>query len=342
MLEACLRCQTHEIQTALTATVGIRPRLPQRGCMPRRATVPSALQSRPFSTDEAHAAGISRRALQNRVWKRIGAELYCSRAWHVDPWEVLAAWHRRSPAITFSGKTAAWMHGLDCTPTEPVEALVAVTSPLRSCFGLALRRAELRPGDVTRLRALPVTALPRTLRDLCVQWTPVEALVAIDMAVKLGLTDGAELWRYARTTMGARGSPTLRELASLSAPAESPLETRFRWLFVRSGLPRPEVQKELRAKDGRFLARVDLYYGSARLVVEIDGANHRDRQVSDLRRQNQLVAAGFVILRFTSTDLRDRPEGVVADVRAALRSVPLAPEARNPARRVETLAPEAR
>ena len=101
----------------------------------------------------------------------------------------------------------------------------------------------------------------------------------------------------------------------LAEPAESPMESRLRWSLLQAGLPKPEVQKELLDSDGRFLARADLYYPQARLVIEYDGANHRDRLVEDDRRQNALVTAGFLLLRFTAAD---RPDAITAQVRRAL------------------------
>jgi len=43
------------------------------------------------------------------------------------------------------------------------------------------------------------------------------------------------------------------------------------------------------------------------------------RTAADNRRQNQLLAAGYRLLRFTAGDVFDRPEAVVDQVRAALR-----------------------
>ena len=133
----------------------------------------------------------------------------------------------------------------------------------------------------------------------------MEALIAIDAAVRLRLIDKVALTRQ-------------HSLGSLAAPAESPMETRLRWLLLQAGLPRPEVQTELRDTAGRFLGRADLYYPSSRLVIEYDGANHRDRLVEDNRRQNLLINAGFRILRFTATDVHQRSDVVVAQVRSAL------------------------
>ena len=107
-------------------------------------------------------------------------------------------------------------------------------------------------------------------------------------------------------------------LAKFAAAAESAMETRLRWLLVQAGLPRPDVQTDLRDGEGRFLGRADLYYPSARLVLEYDGGNHRERLVDDNRRQNQLLNAGFRMLRFTAADVYQRPDVVAAQVRGSL------------------------
>ncbi len=98
------------------------------------------------------------------------------------------------------------------------------------------------------------------------------------------------------------------------------METRLRWLLLQSGLPRPEVQSDLHNARGRFIGRADLYYPESRLVVEYDGTNHRERLVEDNRRQNQLIDAGFRILRFTAADIWNQPEIVETRVRSALIS----------------------
>ena len=103
------------------------------------------------------------------------------------------------------------------------------------------------------------------------------------------------------------------------------MERRLRWVLVQAGLPRPEVQTDLHDAEGRFVGRADLYYPRARLVIEYDGGNHRERLVADDRRQNLLINAGFRVLRFTAVDVHQRADVVVAQVRAAL----LAQDGRN-------------
>jgi very-short-patch-repair endonuclease len=70
--------------------------------------------------------------------------------------------------------------------------------------------------------------------------------------------------------------------------------------------------------DKNRYGRADLYYPSARLILEYDGANHRDRLVEDNRRQNLLLSAGFQLLRFTAGDIYNEPDVVAALVRSAL------------------------
>ena len=58
-----------------------------------------------------------------------------------------------------------------------------------------------------------------------------------------------------------------------------------------------------------------------RLAIEIDGwAWHHspDRFQRDRAKQNQLVGAGWTVLRFTWFDLTNRPDDVIRQVRAAL------------------------
>ena len=283
--------------------------------------MPRELTKGPFLLSEARRAGITLSALKGKTWRRLGAELYVWDGAGADHWRLLSAWHRRLPReAVFAGVTAAWMLGLDFEPAVPVEVVVPIGCGVRSRPGLSVRRCELSPDEVTVIRGRRATAPHRTLTDLCARWQEVDALVAIDMAVRAGLSDVAGLCRHAAQAGGRPGVRRLRRLAELAAPAESPMETRLRWLFIQSGLPVPEVQTNLQDRDGRFVGRADLYFPAARLVVEYDGGNHRERLVADDRRQNLLVNAGFKVLRFTATDVYEHPDATVAQVRSALRT----------------------
>jgi very-short-patch-repair endonuclease len=297
--------------------------------------------------EEARAAGLTLSSLRGNAWRRIGSELYCWTGMREEPRLVLLAWQRVLPAeAVFGGASAAWVFGLDLEPTDPVEVVCPPRSGIRLRSGLRVRRCELAASETVNARGLRVTTLHRTLLDLCAQRLAVEALVAIDMAVHLGLTDRAALVQYGESSKGRAGARRLRQLGSLAATAESPMETCLRWLLIQAGLPQPEVQMDLRDNDGRFVGRADLYYPAARLVVEYDGGNHRDRLVEDDRRQNLLINAGYSLLRFTAADIHQRQEVVLAQVRGALGTTAqvarLAPKTRNFRSRGARLAPNGR
>ena len=66
---------------------------------------------------------------------------------------------------------------------------------------------------------------------------------------------------------------------------------------------------------------IDIAFPGVRLAVEIDGRLHEDDPAvfeTDRYRQNQLVGAGWTVLRFTYAMLVARPDYVVATIRAEL------------------------
>lgn len=143
--------------------------------------------------------------------------------------------------------------------------------------------------DVALIRGLRATTLRRTFSDLSKRLSECKLLVLADQALRLNLGRFHEL----------------------AERAESPMETRLRWTLIRAGLTRPQVQARL------SFGRADLYYPQARLVIEYDGGNHRERLVEDNRRQNQLINSGYKVLRFTAAD---RPDVITAQVREQLRA----------------------
>jgi hypothetical protein len=107
---------------------------------------------------------------------------------------MLAAARRRLPSeAVFSGRTAAWLHGLDFPPCDPVEVMVPDGCGVSARAGIAVSRASLDTGDVVVRRGLPTTSALRTMIELCCRPPLIEAVVAIDMALKDGLVQHAQL-----------------------------------------------------------------------------------------------------------------------------------------------------
>lgn len=227
---------------------------------------------------------------------------------------------RRLPAgAAFSGRTAAWLHGLDIAPCDPIE--VTIPEPLGSGrrAGARVSRNALASDEIVQRHGLPSTSALRTVVDLGGRDPLTEAVVAADLALHAGLVTIDELRTYVAEHPGAKGIARLRRVVELAEPkSESAMETRLRMLLVLAGLPRPEAQPSIRDDHGHFLGRPDLFYRLQGLAIEYDGGNHRDRLVEDNRRQNGLIAADLRLLRFTAADVYGNSELVAMQVRHAL------------------------
>jgi very-short-patch-repair endonuclease len=149
------------------------------------------------------------------------------------------------------------------------------------------------------------------------------ALVGLgDAILRASLATKAELVSAVAANRGRRGCVRARELISMLDPrAESVMESMLRLLLLDAGLPTPEVNMNVYDSFGQFLARADLLYRAAKVIIEYDGDHHRlDRAqfARDLRRGSDLAACGYLVLRFTASDLLGRPYAVVSAVRSAL------------------------
>jgi very-short-patch-repair endonuclease len=97
------------------------------------------------------------------------------------------------------------------------------------------------------------------------------------------------------------------------------LESMLRALLISAGIDGFEPQ--VLVTNGQFRARVDLGHQRARLALEADSFEfHGSRRdfTADCSRYDELVAAGWLVLRLTYEHVIGDPAWVVATVRAAL------------------------
>lgn len=206
---------------------------------------------------EAHRAGLTRKHLRGASWHRVARGLYVWAGLRRCPDLVLSAAQCRLPTTAvFAGRTAAWLHGLDLPPCDPVEVAVPPGCGVSARAGLSVRRAALADDEVVPRHGFPAMSILRTIADLSQRLPLVEAVVAVDMALRLRLVDLPGLLGLAATSAGRMGVVRLRRVVELADPAaESAMETRLRVLLVLGGLPRPRAQVRLHDERGRFLGR---------------------------------------------------------------------------------------
>ena len=113
----------------------------------------------------------------------------------------------------------------------------------------------------------------------------------------------------------------MRHVASLAdGRAANPFESALRALCLAvDGL---EVVPQVEIYDPHFLGRPDLVDCRLRIVIEADSFEWhgtREALVRDARRYNALVAAGWLVLRFTWDDVMHRPDLVAVTLRGAVK-----------------------
>jgi len=289
----------------------------------------------PFTGRDAANCGISREQLRRLrregALRRMLQGVYAST--HLD--DDLSV---RSAAVSLvlppggvlCRRTAAWLRGVDLRcPGEaplPVEVLVGARTEPPHRRGVTAYQSTLPDEDVEMVNGLPVTTGVRTAADLARYRPRTEAVVALDALTHAGHCQLSDLAALVPTLRGRRGVRQLVAVLSLAdARSESPMETRTRILIVDAGLPTPEVQYEVLDQWGRVIARLDLAYPDCRLGLEYDGlvahtglsAFDRDRE-----RQNELIAAGWRLLRFVARDVLWRPQYVARQVESFLAAQP--------------------
>ncbi|MQA84930.1 MAG: DUF559 domain-containing protein [Streptosporangiales bacterium] len=280
---------------------------------------------RPFVGSEAISCGfVTREQLRAGSFRRMFRDVYIDRDVPDSlPLRASAALLVAPPGAVLSGRTAAWLHGIDIRPDEPVEVTLPPRTPAWPRGGLLIRRTHLPEHDVALVGGALVTTPLRTGFDLARRKGLVNAVVAIDAFTHAGLLVPGDLLAYAAdpSFKGARGIRQVPAVVEHAEPgAESPGETRLRMVIVLGGLPRPEAQIDVRDRQGRHCGRLDLGYRQVRLGIEYDGEHHREAWEEDIQRQNRLRAAGWSLLRYTGNDVTQHPMLIVRQIERALTS----------------------
>ncbi len=291
---------------------------------PRRP-VPAELRAMSaFRLSDAKAAGVTSTQLQARQYGHPFHGVHTSRPL-TDLADLCRAALLVLPAqAVFSDETVAALHGLPAPHCAALNVCVpekGVAVRRRGIVGHVRHLTEL---DIGHWFDLPVTTPERTFLDLAARLPAGELLGFVDAALRARLATMPGLLDVLVRHPGCRGvAKARRVLEYANSAAESPRESMMRWLLIEAGLPTPEVNANIYDSDGVFLARADMLFRKARVIVEYDGDQHRtDRAqfVHDIQRTTRLAAAGYLVLRFTGTDLMTRPGWIVETVVAALRA----------------------
>lgn len=211
--------------------------------------------------------------------------------------------------------TAAGVHGL-WLPSgytgSPAEVVRADEMPRSRRTDLVQSRARLGAEDVVRIEGgLAVTSPLRTVADVERRYGCVAAVIAAESAVRRGLVVPGDVGNVLRPTTVALVEPA----------SQSPLETTIRLLLHHGGIRHLVAQYAVWDDQVGCMRYIDLADPTRLVAIEADGRTAHDDPDAlyvDRQRQNVLVLGGWVVLRFTWSDVRRRPGYVLATVRRAL------------------------
>ena len=261
---------------------------------------------------QAQAIGLTEAQVEYRVytgrWKAIHPGVYVING-NPESWQqnVMAACLWTGTGFA-SHRSAATLWEL---PSFRPSSLIDVTVThchLPPRCGLKVHFTDrILDGDVKRRLGIPTCAIERTLLDLGAVSHSRRVAMAVDDAVRRGLTTVFRIENYRRTVAkrGRRGCGVLRRILEprldLTELPNSPLETLFFELRTRSSLPPPELQYEIRV-DGRVVARPDFAWPELKKAVEMDGyASHGGYEAfnKDRDRLNDLTLLRWRVMHGT-------------------------------------------
>lgn len=229
-----------------------------------------------------------------------------------------------------SHRAAARLHRIGNLGEPRMEVLVARPRHDYQRPGVTVHSTTWLPAsEVTSVRGIPCTSVPRTLLGLAAlaprQMEVDSVRDAVDVAVRDGVASMRWLWWHLEHVRrrGRPGVATMEKILCVRESGgitESWLEREMLRLLEDGGLPLPVCQARIEQR-GSFVARVDFLYPAERLVIEVHGYQHhssRSELMADARRRSELLLAGYRVLEFTFDELVQTPERVLKVVAAAL------------------------
>ncbi|SNR32037.1 hypothetical protein SAMN06265360_10261 [Haloechinothrix alba] len=244
--------------------------------------------------------------------------------------QVSAALLYAGPDAVATGLEACRQHGLRKTGETDgtggtgtdgvVHLLVPADRKVHSNGFAVVERTTRMPPAVVR-GGTPLAPTTRAVLDACRRITtlaPCRALLAEAVQRRFTTPDKlrAELARGSQ-----RGSAIPRKaLAEISEGAHSVAEIDAYGVWQRSQLPVPAWNGRLVGPDGEYIATPDAWFDDVALAWEIDSRQYHsdpDGYAATMARNTRYATHGVVLLQSLPARVRDEPEAVARELRAA-------------------------
>jgi very-short-patch-repair endonuclease len=242
----------------------------------------------------------------------VGHRLLTDDGWRMAA--VLAA----GPRAVVSHLDAAVVHDL----LRSSRAMTEVTTPYRRkpSPGIRAHYALLPPDEITTVRNIPVTTVPRTILDLAAVRPREDVERALHESEVQRLTDKLSLPDLLERYPRRAGTRVVRAMiAERRSVPKNVFERAFAAFLRRYRLPRPETNIWLTV--GGHAHEIDCLWRAQRLVVELDGRAAHDTARAfekDRAKDRRLTVAGWRPLRVTWKQLHGGPAQLAGDLRVLL------------------------
>lgn len=263
-----------------------------------------------------------RRRLRTGQWSRLSRDVYVEdtgppagetswdRSKRLHLLKTRAVINRLGPGAVVSHQSATVLYGLRTWGLDLSKVHVTKASGRTRSDKIAeLHRSRFESGDIAVVDGLHVVTPARAVVETACASSYEVGVVLGDAALREGVISPDLLVATADRHRTWAGSPAARAAAQFAdGLSDSVGESRLRVLMANHGLPKPELQVEIRDAFGRLIARVDSLLNGAR-IVEFDGAmKYGDAKdlVAEKWREDRLRALGFEVVRVGWLDL-DHP-----------------------------------
>ena len=285
----------------------------------------AARQAGVVSMSQARELGVSRARQRTRVERRewtlrLGCLEVCGPARNSDLADAAALGLRLGPTTVVSGPTAMRLGGW----SVPDTALIAVgTKHHRGIEGVVLLR-DGRPRRTVTGPGCRIARREEALVDTAVVLPLPRALEIVELALQRGWITTARWETLVRDRLG-RGRDGAAKLRSLTdhvkGGTRSAAERRMLTLLRQARITGWISNYPVLGDDGYIVAVLDFAWPELKVCIEVDGrAFHSGRAEfeHDRARQNALLLAGWMVLRFTWQQITEHPAWVVEQIRAAI------------------------
>jgi hypothetical protein len=282
-----------------------------------------------FTRADARASGLDERAIDRAVrsgeWHRIRRGYYTTaQAWRAldgvqrHRLRARAVLHSLGSGVALSHVSGAIEHGLALwrVPLDRVHVTRLDDGASRVEKDVTHHRGACTPADVVEVGGLSCLTASRCALEASTLVPAERALVILDSALATGQTTEEELLaQFERMRHWPHTQHLHLPVRMADRGAQSPGESRGRWLFRWAGIPAPVTQFEVRDHHGVLIGYSDWGWPEHQMLGEFDGRLKYGRLLepgedpgdvvfAEKRREDRMrEATGFGMVRLTWADL---------------------------------------